>query len=255
VEPNQGESRRETLARAMVGSELFAKAAVNRAWASLLGHGVVDPWDDLGGEGADHPELLDRLAAEFAAGGYDLKKLYKAIVLSDAYARSARGPESKEATAEFARAPLRLLSADQLFDSLLVATGLERAGRGKFRKQVEQGKQRALREYLFVFPDDEMAEVDTDMGNVTQALLLWNGEVTNLGALALEGGVLAEILAAGGDRGARLEAMFLAAYARRPTADEAARLGAWLEAQGDGKAAYEDLYFAMLTSTEFVTNH
>jgi hypothetical protein len=181
-------------------------------------------------------------------------------VLSDAYARASRGavgPEDDPALPErlFARAAVRPLSADQLFRSLLLATGIEQAGRGRFREQIEDGKARALREYLFVFGDDEGDERDTFRGSVTQALLLWNGELTNLGTLAFEGSVLAEILAASDDAGARLEAMYFAAYARPPSDAERARWLAWLAERQDARKAYEDLYFAMLTSTEFTTNH
>jgi hypothetical protein len=141
---------------------------------------------------------------------------------------------------------VRPLSADQLFRSLVLTTGIEAMAKGRFRAQVEDGKLRALREYHFVFDDDEMSDRDSaSKGSVTQALLLWNGELTNLGARAQGGGGLAAALAAGDP----LEELFLRAYARPPTDAERKRL-----APGD-RAGWEDLFFAMLTSTEFITNH
>ncbi len=260
VPAKDGESRRQTLARAIVGSDLFAQAAVNHTWSILFGRGIVDPWDDLGGEDdPDHPALLIALAKRFVASHYDLRALLKDIVLSDAYARSSRGDAvpatDPQPEASFARAAVRPLPADALFHSLLVASGIDKAGKGRFRDQIEDGKAKALREYLFVFGDDEMAERDSFQGSVTQALLLFNGEVTNLGTIAFPGTVLAGILDASSDRATRLAAMFLAAYGRAPTADEAKTLGAYLDARGGDKKSYEDVYFAMLTSTEFLTNH
>jgi hypothetical protein len=90
VAHEKGEARRPVLARAIVASDLFAKAAVNRAWVRFFGRGLVDPWDDLGGEDdPSHPALLVRLAADFRAHGHDVRRLHRIIVLSDAYARSS----------------------------------------------------------------------------------------------------------------------------------------------------------------------
>jgi hypothetical protein len=256
VPPADGETRRQTLARAIVASPLFARVTVNRTWALFFGTAISDPWDDLGAEDEAPPPLLDRLASDFAASGHDHRALVRAIVLSDAYQRASSAPGGAEpAERVFARARVRPLSADQLFAALLTATGLEHAGRGRFRQDVERGKQQALRELLFVFPDDEMGESDGFSGSLAQALLFWNGELTNLGATAFEGTVLGEALAASDDPAARLDTLFLAAYARFPRAEERTRLLAWVAEQGGGRAAWEDLFFALLASSEFTTNH
>ncbi|HEY0715931.1 MAG TPA: DUF1549 domain-containing protein, partial [Polyangia bacterium] len=59
LEPRPGETRRQTFARAVVASDLFAKAFVGRVWRQFFGAAPREPWDDLGGEDeADHPLLL-----------------------------------------------------------------------------------------------------------------------------------------------------------------------------------------------------
>jgi hypothetical protein len=252
VEPTRTETLRDALARAVIGSDLFAKTVVDRTWAQLFGRGIVDPWDDLGGEGdARHPALLVRLADDFRASGHDLKHLLRTIVLSRTYGATSRGAADDAAsTAAFARAAVRRLAPEQVFRSLVVATGAERmekAGAAEMQKKID----RALKEYLFVFADDEMAEIDTFNGNVPQALLVFNGEVTNQGSRARAGGTLAGILTASGDPATRLRRLFLAAYTRPPTGDEAARL----MPAGTDRGAWEDLFFALLTSTEMLTNH
>jgi uncharacterized protein DUF1549/uncharacterized protein DUF1553 len=250
-----GETRREVLARAILGSDLFPKAMVSRTWAQLFGKGIVDPWDDLGGEhDAGHPPLLVALARDFAASGYDVKRLLRTIVLSTAYARGSGGGEG--GLPVFAQAGVRPLAPEVLFRSLLVATGAEEMGKRR-RDPEKVGKRllQAFREYQFVFGDDEMAEANRFDGSVPQSLLLMNGELTNGGTRADPGGVLAEVLATRRDPGARLDDLFLAAYTRRPTDKERAPLVEYLRSQHDGRAAYEDVFFALLTSTEAITNH
>ena len=261
LQPAAGETPRQTLARAVVQSELFAKVVVDRTWAQLFGTGLVEPWDDLGGENdARHPELLNRLAVDFRNRGFDVRRLLRTLVLSRAYGLTSRTPPSDGAeavapgAATFARAAVRRAAPDQIFRSLLVATGAahtERPGGEPMDKKIA----RLRKEYLFVFADEERAEVDTFDGNIPQTLLLWNGEIVNRGARALPGGVLAGILAERPQPGARLERMFLATLSRSPSATERARLLPVLTASGAGIAAYEDVFFALLTSTEMLTNH
>jgi hypothetical protein len=240
--PEPGNSLRQTVARAVVTSDLFAKAAVDRVWSHLFGRGLVEPWDDLGGENdARHPPLLRLLADDFRSGGHDLRRLLRLLVSTRVYALTSSGTGSA-APETFTRAAVRRLSPEQLFRSLQVATGV----------QLDDKKlERLLREYLFVFGDDEGAEVDALAGNVPQALLLWNGEVTNQGARLATAGTLATILAGSTDPATRLRRMFLTAYARPPDDAELARLAPRLRAAAD----YEDVFFALLASTEMVSNH
>ena len=69
----------------------FARAAVNRAWAHFFGTGLVDPIDDFDPSNpASHPELLDELARQFVAHGYDHKFLIRAITSSRPYQLTSR---------------------------------------------------------------------------------------------------------------------------------------------------------------------
>jgi hypothetical protein len=247
------ESRRQTVARAILGSDLFAKAMVARTWAQLFGHGMPEPWDDLGGEQDDrHPATLRLLAADFAASGYDVKRLVRTMVLSEPYGRaSVRGGADDDASLRtFARSGVRPLAPEPLFRSLVVATGADAIARPGSRRLAQ-----AFKEYRFTFGDDEMAEADRFDGSVPQSLLLFNGELTNAGSRADRGGVLTQILDASADPAARLEDMFLAVYTRPPRDDERRRLLGYLQEQKNARPAYEDVFFALLTSTEAITNH
>src|SRR5262249_39924772 len=87
-----GEDRRARFAEWLTSphNPFFARAAVNRVWRELMGRGLVDPPDDFRVTNPPtHPELLLRLAADFAESGYNLHHLMRTIVLSQAYQRSS----------------------------------------------------------------------------------------------------------------------------------------------------------------------
>lgn len=102
---------------------LFARTLVNRIWAQLMGSGLVKSLDDMA-EPAWHPDLLDWLAADFIAHGYDLKYLIRQILTSRAW----QMPAATEATVQSApfvfRGPaLRRLTAEQFADTLYALQG------------------------------------------------------------------------------------------------------------------------------------
>ena len=252
------EDRRPQLAAAILADPRFAEAIAGQVWARLLGRGIVEPWDDLLGA-SPRPALLELLAAQFRASDHDLRGLIRTIVLSQAYQRSSAGADQQpaaiaKAEAAFARAAVRPLSADQLFASLLTVTGLEQVEGRAFRRAVRQRKQVALREYEFVFADEEMASADAFSGNVPQALLLLNGALSDQGVVARPGSSLAAILAANADTDARLESLWLTVHARAPRLDEL-ELGRAAVGDGTDPSAWEDLMFAMLYSSEWGSNH
>jgi hypothetical protein len=261
--PKGDQSRRQALAGAIEASDLFAKSMVNRTWAHLFGRGLVEPFNDLGGElDSNHPPLLTKLSKDFIDAGYDQKVLLKKILLSEPYALSSRGepnpasdPQQKEQV--FARAAIRPLSSSQLFRSLYLATNLEEMAKKRVgnEERLQKMKKMALREYEFVFGNDEMSEVSAFDGNIPQALLLLNGEIVNRGSLSKAGSQLEKIIAASPDKATRLENIFLTVYGRRPTTEEVTTLSAYLSDNKDKPQAYEDVFFALLTSTEFITNH
>lgn len=128
VGTTQGSGRRE-LAGHIVAHPLLARVMVNRVWQWHFGRGLVSTPNDFGvrGQPPSHPELLDRLAAEFVANGYRLKPLHRLIMHTAAYQRSSL-VKSKQSELDAENRWLthfspRRLTAEELRDSVLAASG------------------------------------------------------------------------------------------------------------------------------------
>ena len=112
------------------GNPLTARVAVNRFWQMYFGTGLVKSVGDFGsqGEWPSHPELLDWLACEFMASGWDMKALQRLIVTSSTYRQSSRltpallqrDPENRL----LGRGPRFRLPATTIRDQALAASGL-----------------------------------------------------------------------------------------------------------------------------------
>ncbi len=130
--PADAPANRLTLAQWLVNpaNPLTARVVVNRVWNEFFGHGIVKTVEDFGSQGSPptHPELLDWLATEFLASGWDLKALQKLIVTSATYRQdSAANAELIERDPEsvlYARGPRFRLPAELIRDNALAVSGL-----------------------------------------------------------------------------------------------------------------------------------
>ncbi len=102
----------------------FAKALVNRVWASYFGRGIVEPSDDLNlANPPSNGPLLDYLTKGFIESGYDMKWLHRTICNSATYQRDWRPNETNMYDEKhFSRAIPRRLDAEQVFDAVFAAT-------------------------------------------------------------------------------------------------------------------------------------
>jgi hypothetical protein len=103
----------------------FARAFANRAWFYFFARGTVNPIDDFRDlNPPSHPGLMVLLTNEFRESGHDVKHLIRCLCNSEAYQRTSRVTKDMRQqaiaslTAAFGRMPLRIMTADQLYDSL-----------------------------------------------------------------------------------------------------------------------------------------
>lgn len=127
------DGRRTELARWLTDSRnpLPPRVMVNRLWQGHFGRGIAGNSNNFGAAGAKptHPELLDWLAGDFVAGQWSIKRMHRRMMNSDAYRRSARHPEPSDVEEKdpqgttYARFAPRRLTAEELRDAMLVASG------------------------------------------------------------------------------------------------------------------------------------
>jgi hypothetical protein len=249
---------RVTLADWMTSADnpYFARAAANRMWAHFFGVGIVDPVDDFNDENKpSHPEILDELAKQFVAHDFDLKFLARAIMLTKAYQlTSAASDPSQDEPRNFSRMAVKGLTQEQLYDSIVQATGY-RDPTPPAQRLYDFQSPRAVFVSKFA-TQDKRTEYHT---SIPQALALMNSQlmadVTSLQRSEALGAVTeAPFL----DTQAKVETLFLATLSRKPTADEARRLVKYVNDGGaakDKKKALADVFWALLNSPEFILNH
>ncbi|MBI1784906.1 DUF1549 domain-containing protein, partial [Candidatus Sumerlaeota bacterium] len=103
----------------------FAKSMSNRVWSYFFGRGIIDPVDDIRSSNPpSNPELLDALTKDFLEGNFNVRALMKTICMSRTYQSSIRTTKfNEDDKSNFSHAVARRLSAEQLLDSIAMATG------------------------------------------------------------------------------------------------------------------------------------
>jgi hypothetical protein len=239
----------------------FAKSLVNRYWSYFLGRGIIDPVDDIrAGNPASNPELLDSLTADFVAHNFDLKQLVRTIVNSHTYQRTYRTNEwNGDDGTNFSHAYPRRLTAEELYDALMVATGspfnIPGAPPG-FRAaqlpdpQIDVG-------FLDMFgraPRESPCECErTSAVSLGQTLSLINGPTIS-DAIANPNGLISRRIAEGAKSRALVEDIYLSVLCRLPTPDETKRAEAYMADIKKPAEAAQDLMWALINSPGFLFN-
>ncbi|HVA50966.1 MAG TPA: DUF1549 and DUF1553 domain-containing protein [Pirellulales bacterium] len=256
--------RREGLAAWLTKADnpFFARAAVNRIWGQLFGRGIAEPVDDFRSSNPPaHPELLDWLAADFAAHGFDRKYLLRQIMRSRVYQLAATTNETNaDDDRYFSHAYARLLCAEQLLDAIGQATGVPEkfAGFPLGLRAVELPDGEYQNRFLTAFgrPARALAcacERDGD-SNLGQALELIGGEAIEA-QLRSPHGRVARLVNGRANSAAVIDDLFLSTLSRFPSEAERAELVERLDRAADRRAATEDLLWALLNHPEFLFQH
>lgn len=237
-------SRREAFADSVTrDNPLLARAFVNRMWAKYMGRGFVVPADQIDSRHrASHPELLEWLTQDFAASGYDVKRLVKNIVLTRAYQLDTKPAGKVPPRPEsFARAVEKPLSAEQLMHSVQVATGSKVAATDGAELE---------RAFVTAFPD---IMPDTYNPSLQQALFLTNSPLVDRLLKPAPDSAVARLVALGSNP-ARVHTAFQLVLGRAPDKVEMQQCQAILAASPAEKGV-RNLLWALLTCAEFQVNH
>ena len=280
-------SRRVPLAEFVTGSRQFAAVQVNRMWAQLMGRGIVMPVDDFREKNPPtHPELLEYLTDEFIRSKFDNQHILKLILNSNTYQLSAQTTDANRGDSTlYSHHRVRRMSAEEAFDSILVATGhdnhvddangylkdekpedgsslmLRRAakpdakknGALQFAAEVRVPAQTGSFFNLFNQPDREQtATWREEASSIPQALELMNGHTIND---AIRNSPLARTLVSVDLNPKQIASeLFLSTIGREPSAAELEMLFKVAPAGSDAgkmRAWIDDVYWALLNSPEF----
>jgi len=295
-----GKTRRQQLAEWVIAHDNFGKAFVNRMWAHFFGRGLnKEPSaDDFGSNNEIvHPELLAYLGEEFAKYDYQPKRLMEWICTSDVYQLShvaAKDYTDIKYEPYFTRMPLKAMSPEVLFESLMTAT--KPGNRSKEQQEEHKvAKEAWMRKLVRNFGDDEGNELSFN-GTIVQALLMMNGAELNgeigVATRAAPKGVTTSVISTvmtGANEDKVYDDLFLMTLSRHPTAAEIGKLkavksghgavtigpatpapkgkGPVTPPKGKGPAVavappatsasdfYTDVLWALLNTNEFMLNH
>jgi hypothetical protein len=262
VRPVPTYSRWARLAEAVTdrANPAFARTAVNRIWALLLGRGLIHPLDlDHSENPPSHPELLELLSDEFAARQFNVKWLVREIVQSQTYQRSSAVPPGFEPEeGRYDVALLKPLSAEQFAYAVLQATGFTDAERqAQGADASDASVQAKLAPHVSVFQrrfGGRGGEPEEFTATLDQALFLKHG-ATIRSLIAPRAGNTADRVLKQSDPAAAAEELFLSVLTRLPTDAERAEVAQILSESPDRRGIVCELIWALIASTEFRFNH
>lgn len=270
--------RREHLANWLTSPDnpYFSRAIANRVWANFLGAGLVESIDDMRlTNPASNEALLSALARRLAENKFDLKDLMRSIMQSQTYRLSSRPMAENAGDRRFySHYYPRRMMAEVLLDAFSQVSGTAT----EFNKTADNDGALSDRPYpagyrAVQLPDSNVAsyflktfgrperEITCECErsaepSMVQVLHIANGDTLNL-KLAAPNNRLDKLLATGAAPETLIDEAYLCSISRFPTAEEKTQLLEVLAQTPaeERRAAFEDLFWSLLSSREFLFNH
>jgi hypothetical protein len=249
--------RREQLARWVTDprNPYFARAAVNRVWALLLGRPLVEPVDNL--EAGTAPPVLQLLADDFSAHHFDLRRLIRVIAHTQVFRLDSAAPHEIRDEEEngWAVFPLTRLRPEQVAGGVLQTASVKTIDSDShiLVRLARYGQQN---EFLQRYGDSGEDEFSGRGGTIPQRLLLMNGHLLQEHIRDAPFNASTQIGVMSRDTQHAIETTYLAVLTRRPTEPEVRHFEKVLAGTKLRRAQQmEDIYWALLNATEFSWNH
>ncbi len=254
--------RRELLADWMTSKSnpWFARAMVNRMWHNFMGRGFVEPVDDFRlTNPATNQTLLDALAEDFAAHGFDIHHLIRRITSSSAYQLSSvPNKGNKEDRMAYSRYYPKRLGAEQLLDSVSLATGVPESYNSQFPgTTAAQLPEPEIESYFLEVFDRPSRQVVCERKNtptLNQVLHMIGGDTVHTKVSKKEGFLTQALEKYPADRDL-IEELYLRALARFPDPEESASARNAVARAKSRRQGMEDVFWALLNTKEFLYNH
>ena len=277
IESNSPEDRREVLAAWLTAPEnpYFTRSIANRVWANFFGRGIVEPVDDLRvSNPASNEPLLEAISAHLVENRYDLKALMRLILQSETYQRtSAPLPENMGDQKYYSRYYPRRLMAEVLQDAITSVTRISpkydkitladgsTQGTNFYRdgtRALQLFDSSVTSYFLKTFGRNEReitCECErSNKPSMVQVLHLSNGDTLNSNLRSEQSCV--NVMIPQSDEEI-IEETYLLCLSRPPSDGERKRLIAMFDStpETERRAAIEDLFWALMTSREFLFQH
>jgi hypothetical protein len=222
----------------------------------------VEPEDDMRlTNPASHPELLDALAADFVAHGYDLKHLITTLCNSSTYQLSAIPNEyNVDDKTSFSRYYPKRLAAEATLDAVDQITGQATAfaglPAGTLANRLPDNGFPSYFLTVFGRPEGNSAcECErSSEANLAQCLHLINSDEVQK-KLKADSGLVAQLEKSKEDLNGAIKTLYLKAFSRLPEPSEAEISLRYLQSKPDLRAAFEDLAWTLMNTKEFLFNH
>ena len=277
IESDSPEDRREALAEWLTAPEnpYFTRSIANRVWANFFGRGIVEPVDDLRvSNPASNEPLLEAISAHLVENRYDLKALMRLILQSETYQRtSAPLPENMGDQKYYSRYYPRRLMAEVLQDAITSVTRISpkydkitladgsTQGTNFYRdgtRALQLFDSSVTSYFLKTFGRNEReitCECErSNKPSMVQVLHLSNGDTLNSNLRSEQSCV--NVMIPQSDEEI-IEETYLLCLSRPPSDGERKRLIAMFDStpEKERRAAIEDLFWALMTSREFLFQH
>jgi hypothetical protein len=264
---NSDDDRRRLLTEWLTSADnpYFARASANRAWAHVMGRGIVEPIDDFRESNPpSNAELLDALASAFVRSGYRIKPLIRLIMNSRTYQLSAEpgevSPHGADPDRFFTRSVIRILTGEQILDAISSATGIPERfpGYPLGTRAIEIAEGELPNQFLRAFTKpvrndacDCARETEPSLNQVIH--LVNNADL--LTKIESPENRLARAAQDGKSPTELVELTFLATLSRRPTKQEISIALSHIAESTHLVAGLRDLQHALINSNEFLLRH